>query len=244
MKDNHMKIFYKLFFIFLLLPFISLNAGNSDNKDSTEFNFKAHSIQFKVNSFFNLSDFQGSFISYKYHFNNSYAIRIGLGFEFDLSSGDYENTYRSNDSLYMGLTRDYKRYEIGFASQILKYFRIQNSIKIYFGSGPFFSTRIYQRTYKDYKSDTQNIPSNYLNTFEETKRLFYGLSTVFGVEWFFMKDVSLIAEYNFILTYQIIKSEEQTFTDNTFSEIRKIVDERSGFYSESQRAKLGLSIYF
>ena len=51
MKDNNMKMFYKLFLIFLLLPIISLIAGDSNKIDTTMFNFKTHSIQFKVNSF-------------------------------------------------------------------------------------------------------------------------------------------------------------------------------------------------
>ena len=54
---------YKICVAFVLI-FSSFVYGS----DSTDFQFKTHSIQFEVNSLFNISDFQGTLISYKYHF--------------------------------------------------------------------------------------------------------------------------------------------------------------------------------
>ena len=226
---------YKICVAFVLI-FSSFVYGS----DSTDFQFKTHSIQFEVNSLFNISDFQGTLISYKYHFSNAYALRFGIDFRADVNGGDYDRTYSTQNNDFIQYSQEIRNYDINLLSQFLKYPNARNDIKTFFGAGPYFSLRSRRTINKDVITGNNVVGVERYYDFKET---FIGLSGVIGAEWFFLRNLSLTAEYSFFAAYHTIKNTREVYlVDN--SDINSDVDKRTGLYSQSLGAKLGLTVYF
>lgn len=237
------------FIIFFLLV-ICCCSGSAFAQDSTvskDFRFKSHSIQFQINDMFRISDFQGSLISYKYHFNNNLAIRFGLGFSTNTSDGD---DYRENlvtdttGSSFYGQSNnmDKSSIDIILKSQFLYYFNPNQNVKLYAGLGPYFTSTIrdndYRITQYDDNSENLEIQKNDQDYFKA------GLSASYGLEWFFTEDISLLAEYGFLYYYY------ERITKTRINETRQLQEtnyrktKEDGWIFDTSVVKLGLSIYF
>lgn len=231
-----LRLFFLLLFVFV---FSSLNAQTSP--DSTTV-FKKHALQFRLYNILSLSSFKGKMLSYKYHFNDQNALRIGISASVQGWTEDETNSSSSPDTAFQNeeqSTNGYNGTEV--IIEYLKYFNVQKELKMFLGTGP--------RAFINYRvKDTQKPKNNEYHSYDTyylQSEFQIGLSASYGVEWFFRKNMSLHAEYGLNISYFFtdyrrtrIYARPEGNTENKSSETRK------GIKLDSRGATLGLSIYF
>ena len=225
--------------ILTLLISLSLLSAQTE-QDSTKI-FKTHSIQFRVQDCFSLSSFKGSLISYKYHFNDRNALRIG--FSNNIEIGDEEKDYDVflEDTTYYEEQISNSDINLVVTMEYLRYLNPTKEIIIYIGGGT--KTSVHKHTEKvDEKSHTEQF-------YDKSRKysiIKAGLSFSYGLEWKFRKNMSLHAEYgNDILWFHYKSRKYRTRTLPEEGEQYSIHKEvEKGIELNSTGVLLGLSIYF
>lgn len=165
------------FFLFaLLLSLPQLSFAQSAEALTGD----AEALQFRVTPNFQLSSFQGTLLSYKWHTSPSNAYRVGASFA--LQSQDTQFTDDDTDPPVQS------NQSIGLRGQYLTYLGGESDIEPYYGVGPQLS----------YSRQAQEDPAGNSvtqSTFE------IGVNGAAGVEWFVWSNVSFTAEYGASLEY-------------------------------------------
>ena len=174
-----MRLLKKVLCFFLLLlaiPFTVIKAQQADTTSSlAEGNY---ALQFQISEHFNIGSFRGSALSYKRHYADSKAHRIGLSFSnhnrwdrFDRDNS-FDGSNQNEESAWS--------VSLGASYTWMRYTNPDEDVKFYYGYGPGINFSSYTRD--------QN-GSSY--------RLSVGASGIAyaGVEWFFQRSMSLHAEY-------------------------------------------------
>lgn len=226
----------KLLIILILLVTIALS--DQSEQDSARV-FKSHSIQFRVQDCFSLSSFKGGLISYKYHFNDRNALRIGVDNNIDLRELEEDNDVYMMDTSHYEVFSENRDINISFTIEYLKYFNPEDEIKLFLGGG---LKTAYSRDKEEYDDDS-DINSNYHNRYITALRT--GLTFSYGLEWKFRKNMALHAEYGHDIFWVFYKSkrEHHVNPDETdHKDIRTEIQKGIDFYSTG--VLLGLSVYF
>ena len=226
----------KSLIILILLVTIALSAQTE--QDSARV-FKPHSIQFRVQDCFSLSSFKGGLISYKYHFNDRNALRIGVNNNIDYRELEDDYDVYMMDTSHYEVFSENRDINISFTIEYLKYFNPEDEIKLFLGGG---LKTTYGR-YKEEYDDDSDISSNYYNRYITDFRT--GLTLSYGVEWKFRKNMALHAEYGHDIFWVFYKSkrEHHVNPDETdYKDIRTEIQKGIDFYSTG--VLLGLSVYF
>jgi hypothetical protein len=219
----------------IILFLIFSSYGLIAQTDTTKAQFKKYALQFEISNYFTLRSFQGSVISLKRNFSDKTALRIGISITGEVRDID-DRLYRpQNDST---ITRDMRNddlLDVEFSSQLI-FYPVRNEIRVFVGSGPI----IHYGSSKDVRE--YQIPERD-DTSMEIKVWSFGLSFPFGVEWYFKKNMSISAEYGFIITYEWYNSENWrenlTLNGNDVRDINENI-----FRVASSSVLFGLSVYF
>jgi len=224
--------------LFILLMPAFLMAQTNDSSKTEPFHFPKKSLQFAIGNNFTIKNFQGALISAKYHFSDQSAFRIGIGLTGNAFDVNYSKNITSNDSLVVA-TEDEEQYlRLTIQSQFLHYFNPGEDIKVYAGLGPYISLNLNLTENEKLQTadNYQYVPPRKRNT----TTLASGICAAYGLEWFFRKNMSLLAEYGFNFYYFYYESKyTYSIHDNRTEEIKK----RNG-WSFSNLYHFGLSIYF
>ena len=212
------------FFVFSFASF----AQNTSYLDSLE---GKYALQFQISDNFNLSSFQGTTFSGKYHFGCRSAVRLGLSLSF--GNVDQDATTNQYDSVNTA-TNNNKQNSFGVTlrTQYIRYIIETNEIAFYAGGGPFvnYSTS----TRKSKITGTTND-----RTIDESSDNFsIGLDLIFGIEWFFNKSMSLSAEYGLNLSYTT-RTREYNADDIVSTNVDETLYSISG-----NNINFGISVYF
>lgn len=215
-------------------------------EDSVDFNgFKTHALQFQVNDLLDVSSFQGGVLSYKYHFDNKNAVRVG----FDVNGSDRDNdidqkhtsrdtSFRSNGLTgYVEQRREEERngesalLNLRVQSQYIRYMNPHNTFKVYGGVGPTFGYRKGEQesevdeenerfsTYLDTTyEDRMNISSATGTSSGEQKRISPGLHLLLGIEWNPHENIGITVEYGYAVEYEYSESTYEERFDVHFEE--------------------------
>ncbi|MBD3223324.1 MAG: hypothetical protein GF313_01235 [Caldithrix sp.] len=212
--------------------------------DSTRFEFKSYALQLAMTDLGDFNSFQGSLISIKYHFSNRWAIRIGVGFDADARTYQRQQSIDQMDSIYYDFEDELNDRTLRMISQIVYYVRPQATLKLFTGLGPYFE---YSRTRLDNKKrqlDEKYYGNVYLD--RERNRTALGLSAVYGLEWFFSRQMSLTAEYGFRLYY--FEEDESSRLKRYYTNIDDYVEytenASQGWRMNDIGLLVGLSLYF
>lgn len=226
------------FICFLAIVFcISLAPlGYGQNKTDLE---GTKALQFQITDNFNLGAFQGASISLKKHKSNSFAWRLGLDLNFQVS--DQESTSERDYDVYSESIRDENSQKIDLRLQGLFYPHHTANIKLFYGFGPVlgFSHRKTVREEDRISYNRITESTGKLNTWKA------GLTGVLGVEWFPAKRISLLAEYVSEFTYEYVKNVGESVTiypDHISSSKSETINKNVRFYPAQVR--FGLSVYF
>ena len=232
--------------LYLVIFIFCTNAFSQAKIDSTNSNiFHKHSLQFRVSSFLNLSSFKGSLLSYKYHFNDNQAFRLGIDLGSKIDEYDENNDYFRYDTSNSGKTISQTYYDIFVVGEYLYYVNPTKEIKLFIGFGPQLKVfKSIQKTDKIFNSDTSASYSYYKNSYRQIAE--YGISTVYGIEWFFRSNMSLHAEYSFIIVYSInSRNSHRVAVSRNYDHdhITKTGYDDKGFIFRSNIVRFGLSVY-
>ena len=140
-------------------------------------------LQFQIDRYFTLSDFQGGTISGKYHFSNSSALRFGVTLGYEAKDVNiYSKEVYSDTTEIEEYDGDISSSTIQLNLQYLHYLEVQNSISAYFGAGIYYLM----------SPESENITDYRIYDFERSS---YGLNLLIGVEWFVRSNIGIHAEY-------------------------------------------------
>ncbi len=235
MRKKSIDRFLAVFMTFLFFLHVQ---DASAQQDSARFTFPSFSFQIRVVDFFRFNDFQGASVSFKYHFTNKSALRVGVGLSTDKYQTDYFVDDAEADTLFSQSDDDGSRYYFRLYTQYLIYPNIHNEIKMYFGAGPSFtwSRRLSDKTY--WNRDSAKVMPRYKHDYS-TKSI--ALDFVFGAEWFFKKNMSLLLDYGFTIGYSEADRKETNYY-NYDPPLTQTAKGSSSFIRTGQ-VKIGLSIY-
>jgi hypothetical protein len=186
-------------------------------------------LQFQISDNFNLTNFQGTIFSGKYHFSKRDAIRLGISTDY---TDEKNESDRNIDTLYTAHSQqDYSRFGVTVFSQYIRYLKVTREISFYGGTGLFLNYGKQTETRSDFL-DT-------LVTRREVNVTNYGigLDLLIGVEWWFIKSMSLSAEYGLNAFYH--------HSENKADEGQQKVSAKShSFNISGSNVKFGITVYF
>jgi hypothetical protein len=220
MKKNS----YITFVIFLLLVNLFTYSQSADSsKNSLEKG--SFGLLFSIGANFNLGSIDGAMFSGKYHLSNRIAIRLGTGLS--LSKQDAQIIIDHGES--KPIERESSGYSL--TSYFVYYLIKKNIINPYIAAGPLYSYSMISDMFQS---------TNYYESHERIDKT-YGAGILFGAEWFFIKNMSLFAEYN--PSIQFISYDKQSYkNDNGF--VISYIERGDITKISSNNARLGLGVYF
>jgi opacity protein-like surface antigen len=229
----------QLFVILLLCNIFSLS--NAQTLPDSSKVFGDHSMQFRVYDFISLSSFKGTLLSYKHHTSDESAFRFGVSLRFQKYNTEESIERTHIDSVFLDQDRDHNYASIEIMAEYIKYFNPRDEVKVFMGIGPRVEFSI-----KNFDTDDVSAYGYSYTNIHKNNRYEFGLTFSYGLEWFFMKSMSLHAEYGFNLSYfyDEYKTENvRVYSDfTTWNENRET--KQNGFEFDDTGAILGLSVYF
>jgi len=219
----------------ILALFISLSIFAQEIEQPIDLTGK-WALQFQIDHYFTLDDFQGGTFSGKYHLSNSSAFRLGVSYSSETDEQDEKQTLKFSDETETVNKNDIREYDvIGFNLQYLYYTKIVNSISMFLGAGVNYETSLSNRKGTTTREDFTGTD------IYETSYSGYGIDLLIGVEWFVRSNIGISAEYG-----SKYRSIEYEGTDSYSSGDESISVDYEGTESgfEYDRVKFGVSIYF
>lgn len=211
-----MKTFVLSFLFFSLLCQVSQTSAQNEGE------FYRYGLQFAVSDNFNLTNFQGSSISGKYFFNKNHGVRLNLS----LKGSAQDNEYFRADTL-AGNRNDNNlllQISVHYLWSVLK----EEETVLYFLGGPLAAFNFNEVKVED--------KSNYNSSSQKNQNINFGAVLGVGAEYFFIKNMSLNAEYNVNFIYSYNRTERNVQS--------KDVTTTNSFLIQPVNVVLGLSVYF
>lgn len=184
---------------------------------------------FQISNNFQIQSFQGGLISFKRHFSEKNALRIGISFSGNHDEYKKQRVSEPADSMNYYQKNVNSFVETSVYATYIRYINTKNIVKSYFGVGVNIG---YDHRYR-YSYGYQDPGMN-----EWT----IGPLGLFGVEWFLGSSIGIIAEYNCsgFISYgkgYIIKNKSATGTNY------KTTTKSWGYGFGQQGVRFGLSVY-
>lgn len=213
-------------FCFTFILFSGFSFSQTSYLDSLD---GKYALQFQVSDNFNLTNFQGTTFSGKYHSGKRSAIRVGLTVNYN--NADVENSETLLDTnLVISGDGNQNVFGMTIRTQYIHYIPGTYDITFFAGGGPFVG-------FNNGTSETNQTNYDPQHREQTIDDFFAGLDLLVGVEWMFTKNMSLSAEYGIRFSYQ--------------SETRNWKDEHSVRETSSKNYNIGkgdinfgLSVYF
>lgn len=205
-------------------------AKQFDNKT-----FQKWAMQFEINQNFDLNSFEGSTLSLKRMSSPAKAWRLGLDLDAGTANGDDITVF--DDSLTNTSDVDNDHYSIAISIHRVTNTNPDSKISFFYGYGPFGG-------YSYTKTGNRIIATTGNSTGQITKSRTWsaGLRGIMGVEWFFAKNMSLLAEYGSSVSYRRNKRTQATDYSDGSSRLNERIDKVWNF--DAELVKFGLSAYF
>lgn len=217
-------------------------ASAQEEVDSSKV-FGTHSIQFRVRGLFSFSSFEGGAISYKYHTSDYTAYRIGITLNARIWDEEITHQYTSVSTSLFEQNRDNKTMNIALIGERLWYFNTKNDIKMFFGAGLRIATIISSFDTEDVNT-IDSLNTVYYDKEYKNNHYAFGAKFSYGIEWFFMKNMSLHAEYGLSVSYFIEEYSRVMLKTSDENYLDSYKNDRSGFEINDTGVLLGLSVYF
>lgn len=208
-----------------------------------DFHFPKYSVQFEVEDLLKFGSYSGAVLSLKYHFNDSYAIRLGFNTRLDFTKTNdkrYQNSVNQSDSLTINDKTDGDLAQFGINLIGLKYFSITKPIKFYAGSG--------LAIYREWQNSSNShwITYSTQNYDREKANWSFVFKLLYGVEWFFHSQMSLNMDYGLNINYYYYNYNEKLNIQwkQPQNEITtKSKNNRTSWSVNPLNIRLGLTVY-
>jgi len=231
----------------LLLCVFFFSSLYAQKPDSTRLApFRTHSLQFAVSGLFNISQFKGATLSYKWQKSQSSAWRMGLSVSGRYEATDVNDAVTGSASSSSGFDETEGRSDVSLDIVHLRYYKPAGDIWLFTALGPKIGFSHNSTKKNNARWSDPESPHSYLTEYTRTG-ISAGFTAGLGVEWFFRKQMSLHADYGLSLqvSYNYLKRDKVYYNYDPSGE-RHIIDKDHtytiGLYNQFSR--LGLSIYF
>jgi len=189
-------------------------------------------------------DFNGLRLSVKRNYNKHSALRINLGIvERDIYNEENRLFYTDGMSIRMNRWRPYEFDGASLSVQYMFYPSPNDKVNFFWGIGPVVSA---------YETDSDidiifynDFPYNWVDAVgcDNFTKVGLGVEGSCGLEWFLGRNISLLAEYGFILQneWYFFELDYYDYDGYGFEKTKGFDD---GVHFDASRIKLGLAVYF
>lgn len=206
-----------------------------------------HGLQFQIGDNFQLTNFDGYTISYRYFLDKNSGFRVGFLFNVSNSDGSGSDIQNYDSPIYFGYRTYAEDTNLGFGFSVQYHKLIFNKKNVNFlvGFGPFL-----------YFANLNNVNKreNYAYTFKEsitTKNDIqrYGIDGLVGAEYKFSEDFSLSVEVGLLMQYFISNNyyRNSTMNKSDYETSSNTVTRKSkdkGFEIKGAPVRMGLTLFF
>jgi hypothetical protein len=223
--------------IFLLIVIAALfNQSFAQDTSKTDCKELKHGIQFQVTNIFNLTNYGGYTLAYRYQINRNSGLRFGVYTL--ISNEDYEITQQV-DTIINKPPVDAENFNIKLSVQYLHRILNYHDFDLLVGGGPFFA--INNSKYYDEYLNSYSI-SKYTSKNDVTS---FGLDLLVDVEYRLTSNVVFSGEYGFVFTSDKTDFEEKRVEDYyTYQVVRNESGTRDRISLRGSNVSLGLTIFF
>lgn len=197
-------------------------------------------VQFSVESFLTLSEFQGQMFSYQRFLTDDRAIRVAAGLFLDLNKSDLDVEYYGGDQVGSAEVSTWSHK--GTLKLQMLFYRGSGPIRFFWGAGPKVSyTDVHSEdvNYSPYEDELQFV--YYMG---DTDIWEFGIQGFAGVEWFINEMFSIHAEYGASGRYAFVDRVEQRLYSHDPGSNRKITTGTTSPEFASDGVRFGLSARF
>ncbi len=206
------------------------NTGRENSLESGKW-----ALQFTIDQNFTLSSFEGSVASVKKQFSSTRALRLGLSLDFSRSN-DETNRLTKIDTAKPSYSKGFG-YTIFVYPTYLFYMNPKDPVNLYLGAG-FTAGGSY---YWSESRQDDNVAPSYYYQYQQSYSYGGGLTGTIGVEFFPIKNLSIIAEY--FASFQYSHNVSTSIHDYP-GDYRKLESHGDEFRFFGKRVNFGLSVYF
>ena len=232
------------FFTIMFPPIVAAQEGESGTpgpKHSLEDG--AWALQFGFGSALSRRSFGEPDFSVKYHLSDRRAVRLGIGVDGLITFGnnDRHSGQTKPDSLEYAREFDSNGQDFELTAEYIFYSSPGSNIHILWGAGPLLE---YHRRFEKTMTANYRPDGIHRHTYEtKTNTWAFGISGALGAEWFFLRRVSIFAEYGIELEYRYT---DRKMTGTSRDEGSQTEDKAhtNTFDLDLKTSKIGLSVYF
>lgn len=192
-------------------------------------------LQFTIDRDFTLSNFEGSIVSVKKQFSSTRALRLGLSVDFSQSNNE-TNRLTKIDTAKPSYSKGFG-YTVFVYPTYLFYMNPKDAFNLYLGTGITAGGSYH---WSESRQDDNEAPSYYYQ-YQQDYSYGGGLTGTIGVEFFPIKNLSIIAEYFASFQYSHNVSTSIHDYPGDYSKLQSHGDEFRFF---GKKVNFGLSVYF
>ena len=173
-----------------------------------------------------------------YHFTDNFSFHLAFNGQFHNFTEDQQNySDRSSDNPPENKHRN-NNHQIEVSFQYCFYPSIKNGFFVYYGGGPLIALSHYLDSSTNYTVD----PS--FNSWRSQENYYwgFGISGVFGVEWFATRHFGISAEFGGILEYSYNLEKTKSWSNYDGNSLTRTIEK--GFNGSLQDVLVGISVYF
>ncbi|HWO57316.1 MAG TPA: hypothetical protein VNN55_07095 [bacterium] len=216
-----------------LCSFTAVGAQEATSPEAGENSLRdgKSALIYEIVGDFDLTAFEGANLSFKHHYTDNRAYRIGVSV-----SVTHENV--DSDAMGVRWTEISNRREaITLTALKLHYHNIHDRASFYWGVGP--------RIGYSHERSLTDTPAWEDDWTRRTERddAGAGILLAIGVEWFLAKELSLLGQYGSTLNYRWMRQEHaETSVENQYRDVRR--SESSLVELRADVVRFGLSLYW
>ncbi|MFH1690295.1 MAG: hypothetical protein ABIE42_08665 [Candidatus Eisenbacteria bacterium] len=197
-------------------------------------------LQFSVESFLSLSEFQGQMFSYQRFLTDTRAIRVAGGLFLDLDLKDMDVEYQGGEQTGAAETSGWNH--TATLKVQMQFYQRGGPLRFFWGAGPKVTYVDVHSEIVDYYSHTDGLEFIYFTA--DTDRWQVGLQAFAGVEWFINDMFSLHAEYAVSGIYTFEERLEQRVHSDDPDYYRSVITTTRSPEFDSDGVRFGLSAHF
>jgi hypothetical protein len=214
----------------MCLGLVTTRTLAQENKSVSDLADGSWSLQFQIDSHFNVRSFEGSTLSIRKFTGDQTAWRGGASIAVSINDEVRNNGYEVDDNSYS--------FEV--VIQRLVYSAPRTKTAFYFGLGPAggYANRTYTQVFTFHDG-------TYSKREDVTETWWLGISAVMGVEWYVLRNLSLIAEYNPVYGFSGYGySRTDYYSGSRYTALSATESPESNFLLDSDDVRFGFSVHF
>lgn len=223
--------------IFLLIVFVAL-FNQSYAQDSCNHKCKElkHGIQFQVTNIFNLTNYGGYTLAYRYQITRNSGLRFGV---YTMIVNEDYDIIQQVDSIFSNPPESADNFNLKLSVQYLHRVLNYNDFDLLVGGGPFYSINNIES-----KNENLYIGYTYKSTYKNNITSF-GMDLLLAVEYRLASNVALSGEYGIVISSESADLEESsTYNYETYDQVRSQIGTRDRLMIRGSNVSLGLTIFF